>query len=84
MHASIVAAATLPVSPTPPAPQATAAPDVAPWLRALGFRADEVRRGVARCEAIPHASLEQRVRYALSGLAPRGAHREALAASDSA
>ena len=40
--------------------------DVIPWLRRLGFRLDEARRAAARCEAIPDAPLEQRVRVALS------------------
>ncbi len=40
--------------------------DVVPWLRALGFRADEARRAAARCEDIPNAPLEERVRLALS------------------
>ncbi|MFI5372446.1 MAG: HNH endonuclease [Candidatus Eisenbacteria bacterium] len=44
--------------------------EVVPWLRALGFRADEARRAAARCEAIPDASLEERVRVALSSLGP--------------
>src|SRR5207244_5433608 len=37
-----------------------------PWLRRLGFRADEARRAAALCETIPNASLEERVRVALS------------------
>lgn len=45
--------------------------DVVPWLRRLGFRADEARSAAARCESMPDASLEERVRYALSLLAPR-------------
>jgi hypothetical protein len=45
--------------------------DVIPWLRQLGFRADEARSAAARCEAIPDATLEERVRFALSLLAPR-------------
>lgn len=49
--------------------------DVAPWLRQLGFRADEVRRAAARCAAIPEASLEERVRFALSSLARGGLRR---------
>ena len=49
--------------------------DVVPWLRALGFRATEARRGAELCEAIPDATLEDRVRYALSALAPRAAAR---------
>ncbi|MFI5370513.1 MAG: HNH endonuclease [Candidatus Eisenbacteria bacterium] len=51
--------------------------DVTPWLRALGFRADEARRAAARCDAIPGASLEERVRVALSSLAPARARRPA-------
>ena len=49
--------------------------DVIPWLRGLGFRADEARRAAAACESIPEASLEERVRFALSFLAPP--HRRA-------
>jgi hypothetical protein len=54
--------------------------DVIPWLRALGFRADEARRAAARCAAMPDASLEERVRFALSSLAPDGARRAAQGA----
>jgi hypothetical protein len=43
---------------------------VVPWLRKLGFRADEARRAAERCEAIPDASLEERVRFALTFLGP--------------
>jgi len=46
--------------------------DVVPWLRALGFSASEARRAAARCEDIPNASLEQRVRVALSSVHVRG------------
>jgi 5-methylcytosine-specific restriction endonuclease McrA len=42
--------------------------DVTPWLRALGFRGDQLRRGEELAAAIPDAPLEQRVRAALSGL----------------
>jgi hypothetical protein len=55
-----------------PAPvrQVDPARDVTPCLRRLGFRADEVRRGVALCQALPdRASLEDRVRFAISSLA---------------
>ena len=45
--------------------------DVVPWLRRLGFRAQEARRAAAWCERIPEATLEERVREALSVLAPR-------------
>ncbi len=40
--------------------------DVVPWLRQLGFNTSEARRAAARCEDIPDASLEQRLRVALS------------------
>ncbi len=42
--------------------------EVIPWLRRLGFRADEARQAAALCEAIPQAPLEERVRRALSFL----------------
>jgi Holliday junction resolvasome RuvABC DNA-binding subunit len=48
------------------AERAGAAAEVIPWLRALGFRADEAQRAAARCESMPSASLEERVRVALS------------------
>ena len=48
--------------------------DVIPWLRQLGFRADEARRAAVQCESIPEASLEERVRFALSLLAPPRRH----------
>jgi len=40
--------------------------DVIPWLRALGFSAAEARRAAERCADVPDASLEQRMRVALS------------------
>jgi hypothetical protein len=46
--------------------------DVVPWLRALGFSAAEARRAAALCEDIPDASLEDRVRRALSCFHVRG------------
>jgi 5-methylcytosine-specific restriction endonuclease McrA len=58
---------------TPPVAERDLTRDVAPWLRSLGFRADEIRGAVKRCEAIPDASIEERVRFALTGLAPRSA-----------
>ena len=42
--------------------------DVVPWLRQLGFRADEARRAAAACESIPDAPLQERVRVALASL----------------
>ena len=44
--------------------------DVVPWLRSLGFRAEEVRRAAAYCDSLPDATLEERVRAALSYLRP--------------
>jgi 5-methylcytosine-specific restriction endonuclease McrA len=46
--------------------------DVVPWLRKLGFSASEARLGAAGCDHIPGASLEQRVRVALSCIGVRG------------
>jgi hypothetical protein len=46
--------------------------DVVPWLRQLGFSVSEARIGAAGCEHIPDASLEQRVRVALSCVGLRG------------
>lgn len=40
--------------------------DVVPWLRALGFGAAEARRAAARCDGMDDASLEERVRAALT------------------
>ena len=40
--------------------------EVIPWLRQLGWRADEARIAAASCEAIPDAPLEERVRVALA------------------
>ena len=48
------------------AERARAAAEVIPWLRQLGFRADEARRAAAACESLAEAPLEQRVRAALS------------------
>jgi len=59
--------------------RAAAAAEVVPWLRAIGLRADEARRAAERCEAIPDAPLEERVRCALSGLArPARCHLAAI------
>ncbi|HYM80780.1 MAG TPA: hypothetical protein VEY91_05120 [Candidatus Limnocylindria bacterium] len=48
--------------------------DVVPWLRQLGFRADQARHAAKLCERIPDASLEERVRVALSFFYPRQGH----------
>jgi hypothetical protein len=58
--------------------------DVRPWLRQLGFSAEEARRGAALCAHIPDAPLEQRVRLALRGLAPNCVRRAAPVASSPA
>jgi len=50
--------------------------DVTPWLRQLGFSVHEARRAAGHCESMSDASLEARVRAALSFLAP--AHRRAV------
>ena len=56
-------------------PEAPSHLDVIPWLRQLGFKAEEARRGAARCADIPDAPLEERMRVALQGLAPACARR---------
>ena len=50
---------------------AAAEKDVTPWLRQLGFRADEARLAAAHCADMPEASLEDRVRKALAFFHPR-------------
>jgi 5-methylcytosine-specific restriction endonuclease McrA len=57
----------------PPAPTPDASRDVSPWLRSLGFRAEEIRAAAKRCEAFPDAPLEERVRFALREMGPRSA-----------
>jgi 5-methylcytosine-specific restriction endonuclease McrA len=39
--------------------------EVVPWLRSVGFKADEARRLAECCEGMPDAPLEARVRHAL-------------------
>jgi hypothetical protein len=55
--------------------------DVIPWLRQLGFRADEARRAATVCEHLPDAPLEVRVLTALASLATHGARKVAPIAS---
>ena len=55
------------------------AEEVIPWLRALGFRADEARHAADRCEAMPDASLEERVRLALTHFGGRASSRARVA-----
>jgi 5-methylcytosine-specific restriction endonuclease McrA len=64
--------------------RAVAREDVAPWLRQLGFSADEARRGASQCAHMQDAPLDQRVRLALQCLAPQCVRRTAHAASSSA
>jgi hypothetical protein len=44
--------------------------DVVPFLRKLGYSADRARHAAALCASMPHASLEERVRFALRHLMP--------------
>ena len=44
---------------------------VVPWLRQLGYRAEEARAAAALCEHMPGAPLEQRVKMALRHFHPR-------------
>jgi hypothetical protein len=55
--------------------------EVVPFLRKLGFSDREARRAAASCEAMPDASLEDRLKHALRGLAPASARRVAPFAS---
>jgi len=48
------------------------AQEVIPYLRKLGYRADQAREAAVWCETIPDAPLQERVKLALSYLAPRG------------
>jgi hypothetical protein len=57
-----------------------AADEVIPYLRTLGFRADESKAAAALCEPIPEASLERRVKVALSFFANRHCTRTAAPA----
>jgi hypothetical protein len=47
------------------APIAEKVEEVIPWLRILGFRADEARSAAAQCEGIPDAPIAERVLVAL-------------------
>jgi hypothetical protein len=58
--------------------------DVVPWLRRLGFRMEEARRAAELCDGRPDAPLEERVRLALSSLAPASARKRPQLASRSA
>jgi hypothetical protein len=45
--------------------------EIMPWLKRLGFRDNEIRRAVALCSTSPEATLEERVRRAISQLGSR-------------
>ena len=69
----------------PHAPDQAVDQEVIPWLRALGFRADEARRASALSATLPGAPLEERVRAALSYFRPRArSHIQAAARGGSA
>jgi 5-methylcytosine-specific restriction endonuclease McrA len=68
-------------APRPPAEVPALDPEVIPYLRSLGFRTEEARAAAARCIAIASAPLEERVRYAISTLAPAHARRVAPGAA---
>jgi hypothetical protein len=61
------------------AAQKERAAEVMPWLRQLGFRADEAQRGAAACESIADAPLEERVRVALASLTRKPSPRTGVA-----
>ena len=54
------------------------AEEVIPWLRAMGIRADRARWAAERCESIPDASLEERVKAALSCFGAKPSNPAAL------
>jgi HNH endonuclease len=68
-------------APSEAAAESPSQADVRPWLRQLGFSAEEARRGAALCADIPDAPIEKRVSVALRGLAPNCVRRAAPVAS---
>jgi hypothetical protein len=42
--------------------------DVGPWLRALKCSKEEIERGRELCEAIPDATMEEKLKHALKGI----------------
>lgn len=53
--------------------------DIVPWLRTLGYRADQAQRAARHCDQMPEwTTLEERVKAALRFLAPP--HRHVAAA----
>jgi hypothetical protein len=55
------------------------AEEVIPWLEALGIKAKDARRAAERCEAIPEAPLEERIRAALQCFGARTPARAGVA-----
>jgi membrane protein involved in colicin uptake len=55
------------------------AEEVIPWLLRLKVRPNDARAAAARCEAIPDASLEERVRLALTCVGPPARSQATLA-----
>ena len=55
--------------------------EVIPWLRSLGFKPEEAKRGATMCEGMAGASLEERVQCALAGLGRARFQRSTQAAS---
>ena len=49
--------------------EAASQQEVIPWLRALGYSAEQARRGAANCAYIPEAPLEERAKLACRSLA---------------
>ena len=56
------------------------AEEVIPWLRAMGIRADRARWAAERCESMPDAPLEERVRVAFSCFGAKPSNPAALLA----
>jgi len=50
---------------------------VVPWLRKLGFSVQRARHGAELCSHMPDATLEERMKVALRGLAPNSVRRAA-------
>src|SRR5260221_6136799 len=59
--------------------EAASKQDVVPWLRTLGFSLREARHGAELCAHMSDAPLEERMKVALRGLAPRGVRRAVYA-----
>ena len=60
---------------------AETADEIIPWLRELGYSLQRARRGVELCAQIPDAPIEERMKTALRGLAPKCVHIKPQSAS---